>query len=111
MTSGIANARLDASGTIADLNARLDVQVRDIRSEYWPKMEPATFELIAQTAQNRLTASGKLQQPRIQPLEINASMPFDVPKFTRLGISRRHADHCKSSRPAQLGKFRSAICP
>jgi hypothetical protein len=83
MTSGIANARLDASGTIADLNARLDVQVRDIRSEYWPKMEPATFELTAQTAQNRLTASGKLQQPRIQPLEINASMPFDVPKIVQ----------------------------
>ncbi len=37
-------------------------------------------ELTAQTAQNRLTASGKLQQPRIQPLEITASMPFDLPK-------------------------------
>jgi autotransporter translocation and assembly factor TamB len=83
MTSGIANARLDASGTIADLNTRLDVQVRDIRSEYWPKMEPATFELTAQTAQNRLTVSGKLQQPRIQPLEISASMPFDVPKIVQ----------------------------
>lgn len=83
MTSGIANARLDASGTIADLNARLDVQVRDIRSEYWPKMEPATFELSAQTAQNRLTALGKLQQPRIQPLEITANVPFDVPKIVQ----------------------------
>jgi len=83
MTSGIANARLDASGTIADLNARLDVQVRDLRSEYWPKMEPATFELSAQTAQNRLTASGKLQQPRIQPLEITASVPVDVPKIVQ----------------------------
>jgi autotransporter translocation and assembly factor TamB len=83
MTSGIANARLDASGTIADLNARLDVQVRDIRSEYWPKMEPATFELTAQTAQDRLTLSGKLQQTRLQPIEINAIMPFDIPKIAR----------------------------
>jgi autotransporter translocation and assembly factor TamB len=83
MTSGIATAKLDASGTIADLNARLDVQVRDIRSEYWPKMEPATFELTAQTAQNRLTASGKLQQPLIQPLEITATLPFDVPKIVQ----------------------------
>ena len=81
MTSGIANARLDASGTIADLNARLDVQVRDIRSEYWPKMEPATFELTAQTAQDRLTLFGKLQQTRLQPIEINATMPFDIPKI------------------------------
>lgn len=83
MTSGIANARLDASGTIADLNARLDVQVREIRSEYWPKMEPATFELTAQTAQDRLTLFGKLQQTRLQPIEINATMPFDIPKIAR----------------------------
>ena len=46
-------------------------------------MEPATFELSAQTAQNRLTASGKLQQPRIQPLEITATMPFDVQKIVQ----------------------------
>jgi len=83
MTSGIANARLDAGGTIADLNARLDVQIRDIRSEYWPKMEPATFELTAQTAQDRLTLSGKLQQTRLQPIEINATMPLDIPKIAR----------------------------
>ncbi|PYL69070.1 MAG: hypothetical protein DMF28_04615, partial [Verrucomicrobia bacterium] len=76
-------ARLDAQGTIADLNARLDVLARDLRSEQWPKMEPATFELSAQTAKNQLTASGKLQQARVQPVEINASMPFDVPKIVR----------------------------
>src|SRR5947207_5089241 len=79
--SGVVNARLDGDGTIADLKTRLDVQVRDLRDEQGQKMEPATFELSAQTAQNRLTASGKLQQPRIQPLEINASMPFDVAKI------------------------------
>src|SRR5438876_3367315 len=83
MTSGIMNARLDAGGTIADLNARLDLQARDLRNEYWPKMEPATFELSAQATQNRLTISGKLQQARIQPIEINASMPFDIPKIAR----------------------------
>ncbi len=83
MTSGIVNARVDAQGTVADLNARMDVHVRDLRNEYWPKMEPATFELSAQAAQNRLTIAGKLQQSRIQPAEINASMPFDVPKIVR----------------------------
>src|SRR5262249_14186086 len=73
--SGIVNARLDGDGTIGDLKTRLDVQVRDLRNEVWPKMEPATFELSAQTAQNRLTASGKLQQPGIQQLEISATKP------------------------------------
>lgn len=81
--AGVLNARLDGGGTIADLKTRLDLQVRDLRNELWQKIEPATFELSAQTAQNRLTASGKLQQPRIQPLEINASMPFDLPKIVQ----------------------------
>jgi hypothetical protein len=85
MTSGIVNTRLDAQGTVADLNARLDMQVRDIRNEFWPKMEPAIFELSAQAAQDRLTLSGKLQQTRIQPMEINASMPCDIPKIARAG--------------------------
>jgi len=83
MTSGFMNARLDADGTIANLNTRLAMQVRDIRNEYWPKMEPATFDLNVEATQNRLTAIGKLQQPRIQPLEITASMPFDIPKIAR----------------------------
>ena len=85
MTSGIMNARLDAQGTVSDLNARLDMQVRDLRNEYWPKMDPATFELSAQAAQNRLTITGKLQQTRIQPVEINASMPLNIPKIARAG--------------------------
>jgi len=83
MPSGFMNARLDAGGTIGDLNARLDMQVRDIRTEYWTKMEPATFELTAQATQDRLTFSGKLQQARIQPGEITGSMPLDIPKIAR----------------------------
>ena len=82
-TSGILNAKLDAQGTVADPNARMDVQIRDLRNEFWPKMEPATFELSAQAAQNRLTILGKLQQARIQPAQINANMPLDIPKIVR----------------------------
>ena len=81
--SGVLNANLDASGTVADLNARLAMQAQDLRNAQWPKMEPASFELSAQVAQDRLTALGKLQQARIQPLEISASMPLDVPKIVR----------------------------
>ena len=97
--SGVVNARLDGEGTIADLKTRLDLQVRDLRNELWPKMEPATFELSAQTAQNRLTASGKLQQPRIQPLEITANMPFDVPKIVQ---ARGFADDTPITAKARL---------
>src|SRR5204863_9385913 len=44
---------------------------------------PATFELSAQAAQDRLTFSGKLQQARIQPAEITGSVPLDIPKIAR----------------------------
>jgi hypothetical protein len=32
---------------------------------------------------HRLAISGKLQQKRIQPLELSASLPFDIPKIVR----------------------------
>jgi hypothetical protein len=82
-TSGTLNARLDADGTIGDLNASLNLQMRDLRNDRWPKMEPATFDLNARAVHDRLTVLGKLQQARIQPLELNADMPFDIPKITR----------------------------
>src|SRR4030095_1047253 len=81
--SGTLNAKLDAKGTIADLNARLDVQMRDLRSEGGPKIEPVMFDLSAELVRNRLTLLGKLQQARIQPLELSASLPFDIPKIAR----------------------------
>jgi autotransporter translocation and assembly factor TamB len=82
-TSGTLNARLDADGTIGDLNASLNLEMRDLRNDRWPKMEPATFDLNAQAVHDRLTVLGKLQQARIQPLELNADMPFDIPKIAR----------------------------
>jgi len=82
-TSGMLSARLDADGTVGDLNARLDLQMRDLRNDRWPKMEPATFVLNAQAVHDRLTVLGKLQQARIQPLELNADVPFDIPKIAR----------------------------
>src|SRR6202011_1293056 len=60
--SGLLNVKLDASGTLADLNARLDVQMRNLRNEDFPKFEPASFDLSAQTQRRQLTISGKLQQ-------------------------------------------------
>jgi hypothetical protein len=83
MASGTLNAKLDAKGTVADLNARLDVQMRDLRSEEWPHLEPATFDVTAEVVHDRLAITGKLQQTRIQPLELTANMPFDIPKIAR----------------------------
>ncbi len=81
--SGILNVKLDAQGTVGDLNARLDVQMRDLRSELAPKLEPAMFELSAQAEHDQLAVNGKLQQAKIQPMELTANMPFDIPKIIR----------------------------
>src|SRR5437660_868024 len=98
-TSGTLNARLDANGTIGDLNASLNLQMRDLRNDRWPKMEPATFELSAQAVHDRLTVLGKLQQARIQPLELNANMPFDIPKIAR---ARKFPDETPITAKARL---------
>ena len=85
MVSGTLGAKLDATGTITDLNARLAVQMRDLRSEGWPHLEPATFDVTAEVVHDRLAVTGKLQQTRIQPLELTANMPLDIPKIARAG--------------------------
>ena len=99
IASGTLNAKLDAKGTVADLNARLDVQMRDLRSERFPKLEPATFDLAAQVTHDQLAVLGKLQQTRIQPLELSASMPFDIPKIVR---ARRLPDETPVTAKARL---------
>ncbi len=83
VTAGTLNAKLEAGGTISDLNARLDVEMRDLRSEKIAGMEPATISLTAQSEHDRLTVLGKLQQAKIQPMELTASFPFDLPKIVR----------------------------
>src|SRR5437867_6518856 len=44
-------------------------------------MEPATFSLNAQAVHDRLAVSGKLEQARLQPVEINAGVPLNIPKI------------------------------
>ncbi len=83
--SGSLNVKFDAGGTLADLNARLDVQMRDLRSLNLEKFEPAAVNLTAQTKDRELTIVGKLQQAKIQPLELTANVPFDVPKIAEAG--------------------------
>lgn len=83
--SGVVNVKLDAQGMLADLNARLDIEAHDLRSELLPKLEPASFNLTAEAGHDQLTIAGKLQQTKIQPLELTASLPFNIPKIARKG--------------------------
>ncbi len=99
--SGTVNVKLDAQGTLADLNGRLDVQMRDLRSERLPNLEPASFDLSAQSQHDQLTVSGKLQQARIQPVELTANLPFNVAKIVR---ERKLADETPVTAKVRMPK-------
>jgi autotransporter translocation and assembly factor TamB len=79
--SGVFSLKLDAQGTLANLNAQLSVQMRDLRSERLPNLEPASFELSVQSERNQLNVAGKLQQAKIQPVELTANLPFNLAKI------------------------------
>ena len=83
--SGSLNVKLNAGGTLSNLDAQLDVQMRDVRSLSFEKFEPASVDLTAQAKANQLTITGKVQQSKIQPLEMIANVPFDAPKIANSG--------------------------
>jgi len=79
--TGFVNVKLDAKGTLAQLAGRLELQMSDLHSSDYPKLEPATFNLVAELQNNQLAFNGKLQQTKIQPVQITANLPFDVSKI------------------------------
>jgi autotransporter translocation and assembly factor TamB len=79
--TGLINVKLDAQGTLAQVTGRLDVQMRDLHSADYPKLEPATFDMTAELQNNQLTFNGRLQQTKIQPVQITGNIPFDVSKM------------------------------
>jgi hypothetical protein len=83
--SGSMNVKVDAHGTLATLDSRFDLQMRDLRSTAVPKFEPASFDLTATTQNGQLNVIGKLQQAKIQPLELSANLPFDAVAIARAG--------------------------
>jgi len=79
--TGLLNVKLDANGTLAQVAGRLDVQMRDLHSAEYPKLEPATFDMAAELQNNQLAFNGRLQQTKIQPVLITGNIPFDIPKM------------------------------
>lgn len=79
--TGLINVKLDASGTLAQVMGRLEVQMRELHSAEYPKLEPATFDLAAELQNNQLAFNGRLQQTKIQPVQITGNIPFDIPRM------------------------------
>ncbi len=79
--SGFLSIKLQAGGTLADLQAHVDVDGRDLRNPKLPNLDPATFRLTADAAGSKINVTGELKQPRIQAVSIAATMPFDAGKI------------------------------
>jgi autotransporter translocation and assembly factor TamB len=79
--TGLISVKLDAQGTLEQVAGRLEVHMRDLHSAEYPKLEPATFELIAQLQNDQLAFNGRLQQSKIQPVQITGNIPFDIPQM------------------------------
>ena len=79
--SGFLSIKLQAGGTLADLQAHLDVAGQDLRNPKLPNFDPATFRLSAEAAGKKINVTGELKQSKIQPVSIAAAMPFDAGKI------------------------------
>ncbi len=81
LASGLLSVKLQAGGTLANLQARLEIDGRDLRNPKLPNLDPATFRVSADAAGNKLNLVGELKQPKIQPVSIAATVPFDAGKI------------------------------
>ncbi|MDQ6765800.1 MAG: translocation/assembly module TamB [Verrucomicrobiota bacterium] len=76
--SGLVSMKVDAKGTLANLDAQVDLQMRDLRSAKLPNFDPASVDLTAHVQNNQLAVTGKLQQSRLAPVTLDAKMPLNV---------------------------------
>jgi autotransporter translocation and assembly factor TamB len=83
--AGLANVKLEAQGTLENLRAALDLQFTGLRSEDLEDFTPATFGLSVRIENDQLVVDGKLEQARIEPVQISANLPFDVARIIEHG--------------------------
>lgn len=83
--SGTINVKFDAGGTLAQLKANLGLELRQVRTDKVPNLEPANIDLTAQADGGQLIVNGTVQQPRIQPIVLTANMPFHIQEILRQG--------------------------
>lgn len=79
--TGSVNVKLNAEGTFAQLSAKLEMQGSNLHSSDYPKLDPATFGLVADLQNNQLTLNGTFQQSKIQPVQLTANLPFEISKI------------------------------
>jgi hypothetical protein len=76
--SGTLNMRLGADGTLSQLRAKLELQMRDVRTAAIASLDPAKLELTAEAQDGQLNIVGNVQQPKIQPISLTAKLPLPL---------------------------------
>ena len=81
--SGELSMNFEGRGTLAKPDIQLNLQLNDVRSRDLAKLEPASIELNAEAKEGQLTVSGKLQQAKIEPMELKANLPLPLAQILR----------------------------
>jgi autotransporter translocation and assembly factor TamB len=81
LATGLISVKLDAQGTLEAVQGRLDLQMRELHTVEYPKLEPATFDLVAEMQNNQLAFNGRLQQAKIQPVQLTGNVPFNLARI------------------------------
>ena len=79
--AGQLSVRMDAEGPLDQLVANLDLQLQSLRTDAVKQLEPATVDLGLHLQNNQLKLAGKIQQPRIQPVQIDAQLPLNLSRL------------------------------
>ena len=81
--AGQLSVKLDAQGPLDQLVANLDLQLLSLRSDAVKQLEPATINFGVRLQNNELKVAGKVQHPRIQPVQIDAQLPLNLSKMIK----------------------------
>ncbi len=78
---GQLSVKLEAQGPLDQLQASLDLKLQSLRATALEKLEPATVNIGMRLENNQLRVDGRVQQAKIQPLQIEAHLPLDLSKL------------------------------
>ena len=76
--SGELTVKLDVQGPVDQLEANLDLQMQNLKAAAVQRLEPAKIDVAMHFKKNELNILGKIEQPKIQPVQIDARLPLDI---------------------------------
>ena len=86
--SGQLTFKLEARGPLEQLQANLDWQLQNIEVAAVKQLDPTKIDLAMRLQNNQLKIAGKIQQPKIQPVQIDVRMPLNISEV----IAKRKLD-------------------